>query len=84
MPELIEAVELAQAAGASVIAITASQSPLAKKAQLCIMATISRILHLLIIDILAVGIALQRPGGESGEEQGGLDDEFTGQISHVL
>lgn len=89
--ELIEAVELAQAGGAKVIAITASQSPLAKKAQLCIavdhpedssrfMAMISRILHLLVIDILTVGIALQRPG----EEESGLADEFMGQISHVL
>ncbi|HSD35963.1 MAG TPA: glucokinase [Rhodocyclaceae bacterium] len=89
--ELIEAVELAQAAGASVIAITAGQSPLAKKAQLCIavdhpedssrfMAMISRVLHLLVIDILTVGIALQRPG----EDEGGLDDEFLGQISHVV
>ena len=44
------------------------------------MAMISRILHLLVIDILTVGIALQRPG----DEQSGLDDEFIGQISHVV
>lgn len=71
LPGLLAAVDAATAAGAKVIAITASQSPLARKASLCIavdhsegsanfIAMISRILHLLVIDVLAVGVALSR------------------------
>ncbi len=69
--ELLEVADLAHARGALVIAITASQSPLAKKADAALMVDhgedistqlpmISRILHLLIIDILAVGVAMRR------------------------
>ncbi len=57
--------------GAAVVAITASHSPLAKKADLALIVDhvedvathvpmISRILHLLVIDILAVGVAMRR------------------------
>lgn len=71
--ELLEAVDRARASGAAVIAITASQSPLAKRATVTIIVDhsedattqipmISRILHLLIIDILAVGVAMRRSG----------------------
>jgi glucokinase len=57
------------------VAITASQSPLAKKADVTLIVDhvediatqvpmVSRILHLLVIDILAVGVAVRR-GTES-------------------
>ena len=69
LPDLLEAVDAARAAGADVIAITSSNSPLAKKATVCLavdhtedsttfLSMISRILQLLLIDILSVGISL--------------------------
>lgn len=69
--DLLAVVEQAHARGAAVVAITASQSPLAKKADVALavdhledVAThvpmISRILHLLVIDVLAVGVAMRR------------------------
>ncbi|MGQ3092357.1 MAG: glucokinase [Roseateles sp.] len=71
LPELLQVVEKAQERGAKVIAITASQSPLAKKADATLIVDhiediathlpmVSRILHLLVIDILAVGVAMRR------------------------
>ena len=68
--ELNVAVEAALERGAKVIAITANQSPLAKRATITIaldhsedVATqvpmISRVLYLLVIDILAVGVAMR-------------------------
>jgi glucokinase len=71
MPHLLQAAQTARSRGAQVIAITASQSPLAKAADVALlvdhdedpdteMPMISRILHLLIIDVLAVGIAVRR------------------------
>jgi len=71
--ELLKAVETAIAAGAPVIAITPSHSPLARKATVAIaidhpedVAThipmISRILYLVVIDILAVGVAMRHGG----------------------
>jgi glucokinase len=76
--ELLEAVDIARAAGADVIAISNSQSPLARKATVCLavdhaedstdfLSMISRILQLLLIDILAVGISVD---GQHGEAQG--------------
>jgi glucokinase len=70
-PDLLNAVDLALEAGASVIAITASKTPLAKRASVTLavdhdedsttyIAMISRILHLLMIDVLAVGVAIAR------------------------
>ena len=70
VPELIEVAEIARARGASVIAITASQSPLARKADAALIVDhqedvathlpmVSRILHLLFVDILAVGVAMR-------------------------
>ncbi len=70
-PDLITSVELGLAAGAKVIAITAADSPLARIASLCLpmnslededfYAPIkSRLAHLAIIDVLAVGVALSR------------------------
>jgi len=69
LPELIKAAEAAQEAGADVIAIAPSQSPLAKKATVCLavnhgedstlfLSMISRFLQLLFIDILSVGLSL--------------------------
>ena len=77
-PELLGAVDAARAAGASVIAITSSKSALAKKANVCLavdhtedsttfLSMISRILQLLLIDIMAVGISLGGQAGENGD-----------------
>jgi len=73
--DLLAVAEAARARGAAVVAITASHSPLAKKADVALivdhvedLATqvpmVSRILHLLVIDILAVGVAMRL--GEQG------------------
>jgi len=79
LPELLAAVDTARAAGADVIAITSSKSALARKASICLavdhsedsttfLSMISRILQLLLIDIMAVGISLgQENGGENGD-----------------
>jgi glucokinase len=77
--ELIEVADIARERGASVVAITASQSPLAKKADIALIVDhpedvttqlpmISRVLHLLVIDILAVGVSMRRQGdaGDAG------------------
>jgi glucokinase len=69
LPELLRAVEAAREAGADVIAITGSGTPLARKATVCLavdhsedsstfLSMISRMLQLLLIDILSVGISL--------------------------
>ncbi|NML61270.1 glucokinase [Massilia sp. RP-1-19] len=79
LPELLAAVDAARATGADVIAITSSKSPLAKKASICLsvdhsedsttfLSMISRILQLLLIDIISVGISLGAQGGESEGE----------------
>ncbi|MEK8031596.1 glucokinase [Ideonella sp. DXS29W] len=71
LPELLDAVDKAKSRGASVIAITASQSPLARRADVALiidypedvtthLPMVTRILHLLVIDILAVGVAMRR------------------------
>ncbi len=71
LPELLEVAETAHARGAQVIAITASQSPLVRKADVALLVDhqediathlpmVGRILHLLVIDILAVGLAMRR------------------------
>ena len=68
--DLITAAELARQAGATTIAITASNSPLAKACAIHLAADhpegydlyspmVSRLLHLLIIDVLATCVALQ-------------------------
>jgi glucokinase len=86
LPELLAAVDAARTAGADVIAITSSQSPLARRASVCLavdhaedsthfLAMISRILQLLLIDIMAVGVSV-----------GALDGEMTQRralISHL-
>jgi glucokinase len=71
LPELLEVADLARARGAAVVAITASQSPLARKADTVLavdhvedastqVPMVSRILQLLVVDILAVGVAMRR------------------------
>jgi len=71
--ELLEVADIAAARGAKVVAISASQSPLVRKADVALMVDheedvdtqvpmVSRILHLLMVDILAVGVALRRSG----------------------
>ncbi|MFT7773145.1 glucokinase [Roseateles sp.] len=87
LPELLSVVEKAQERGAKVVAITASQSPLAKKADVALIVDhvediathlpmVSRILHLLVIDILAVGVAMRRnPDSIAALTHGPEDDE---------
>jgi glucokinase len=69
LPELLAAVDAARASGADVIAITNSQSALAGRASVVLavdhaedsthfLAMISRILQLLLIDIMAVGVSV--------------------------
>ena len=69
--ELLHVADAARARGASVIAITTSQSALARKADLTLVVNhgedittqlpmVSRVLHLLMIDILVVGVTMQR------------------------
>ncbi|WP_370681059.1 MurR/RpiR family transcriptional regulator [Comamonas sp. GB3 AK4-5] len=68
--DLLDAAEIAKANGATVIAITASHSPLARLSDIHLAADhpegydvyspmVSRLLHLLIIDVLATSVALQ-------------------------
>lgn len=69
--DLIRSVEIARDSGADVIGITHSKSPLSKRCSLTLFADtmedpdlytpmITRIVHLVVIDILAVGVALRR------------------------
>jgi glucokinase len=69
--DLLAVADRARERGAAVMAITASHSPLAKKADVALIVDhvedvathvpmVSRILHLLVIDILAVGVAMRR------------------------
>lgn len=93
--ELLAVAEAAQQRGAKVVAITESQSPLARKADLALIVDhvediatqvpmISRILHLLMVDILVVGVTLHR--GTSVPTLGsdatmGLDEVAPGQAT---
>ncbi|MET0266347.1 MAG: glucokinase [Duganella sp.] len=96
LPDLLQAVDVARAAGADVIAITASNSPLAKKASVCLvvdhaedsttfLSMISRILQLLLIDILSVGISLDAQQGRLVVEHTGPGEADSRRllISHV-
>jgi glucokinase len=69
LPELMALQEKIQQRGAALIAITANQSPLARKADAALVAEhnenasthlpmVSRVLHLLLIDILIVGLEM--------------------------
>jgi glucokinase len=95
LPELLEAVDCARAAGADVIAIASSGSPLAKKATVCLavdhaedsttfLSMISRILQLLLIDIMSVGISIEAHAAEHGDSARTIgDDQRRLLISHL-
>ena len=93
-PELLRVLDVAMQAGAQVIAITSSNTPLAKRATVALetdhieiresqLSMISRILHLVMIDILAVGVAIRRamPSEDVAEAvakaRSGADDDAT-------
>ena len=100
-PELVRAASLALERGAAVLAITASKSPLARKSTVCVpvdhgedsstfLSMISRILHLLVVDMVAVGVAVRRESGPAGVPRlsgGGAQGESASPpdmlISHV-
>jgi glucokinase len=76
--DLLAVAQRAHERGAAVVAITASQSPLAKSADVALIVDhhedisrqvpmVSRILHLLVIDILSVGVAMRRGGDAAGD-----------------
>lgn len=88
--DLLGVADAARARGAAVLAITAPQSPLARKADVSLIVDhvedvatqvpmVSRVLHLLVIDILAVGVAMRRGGeavaGLPQEATAGLDED---------
>ena len=96
-PELLRVLDVAMQAGAQVIAITSSNTPLAKRATVALgkdhieiresqLSMISRILHLVMIDILAVGVAIRRavPGEDVAEAiarlRGSADDDVTAAL----
>jgi len=98
LPELLAVADLARQRGAAVVAITASQSPLARKADAVLavdhvedsatqVPMISRILQLLVIDMLTVGVALRRPGADlpvqPEAEQAGLPRGPPAQAPHA-
>lgn len=94
LPELLAVVEKAQERGAKVVAITASQSPLAKKADATLIVDhvediathlpmVSRILHLLVIDILAVGVAMRRSPGSIASLGAGAEDDDAGKAARA-
>jgi glucokinase len=93
LPELLEAVDAARGVGADVIAITTSGSPLAKKASVCLsvdhtedsttfLSMISRILQLLLIDILSVGLSVDAHKDE-GQALAGDAEGRRMLISHL-
>jgi len=81
LPELLDVAATARERGAMVLAITASHSPLVRKADVALLVDhqedvathlpmVARILHLLVIDILTVGLAMRRGSvGEAPLEQ---------------
>jgi glucokinase len=69
--ELLAVADVAHERGAAVVALTASQTPLARKADVSLIVDhvedvdlhlpmVSRVLHLLMVDIVTVGMAMQR------------------------
>jgi glucokinase len=84
LPELMTLQALVAERAGRVIAITASQSALARKADAALvaehnentsthLAMISRVLHLLLVDILVTGVAMRRPGSDRSELAGPAD-----------
>jgi glucokinase len=99
MTDLLKSVDTALEAGATVIALSPSHSPLARRASQTIaidhpedVATqipmISRILYLAVIDILAVGVAMRRSGeasrGRGDAKRTPSGTDFTRLISHSV
>jgi glucokinase len=95
--ELLEAAEHARQRGAHVVALTASNSPLAKAADVALIVDhvedlstqvpmVSRILHLLLIDILAVGVAMRRGGtvAEGDSSVAGTEDAIEAAVAARL
>lgn len=73
VPDLLDLLALLKARGARVIAITTAASQLARQADVALiaehnenaathLAMVSRVLHLLLIDILVVGLEMRQPG----------------------
>ena len=98
-PELLRVLEVAMQQGATVVAITSSNTPLAKRATVALetdhieiresqLSMISRILHLVIIDILAVGVAIRRaapkPGAKLNETVAKVRDSGDEEAGAVL
>jgi glucokinase len=98
-PELLRVLEVAMQQGATVVAITSSNTPLAKRATVALetdhieiresqLSMISRILHLVIIDILAVGVAIRRaapkPGPKLNETVAKMRDADNDETGAVL
>lgn len=102
LAETLQAADAALQAGAAVIAITAAGSPLAQRATVALevahaeegagyLSMVSRILHLLLIDVLAVGVAMRRisSAGEAVEDSAvqreleSLQARFEALISHA-
>jgi glucokinase len=87
LPELLEVAEKVRERGAKIIAIAASHSPLIRKADVALIVDhvedvtthlpmVSRILHLLVIDMLAVGVAMGRNPGTAGLMSGEADERL--------
>jgi glucokinase len=94
LPDLLAAVDAARAAGADVIAISSSHSPLARRASVLLavdhaedsttfLSMISRILQLLLIDIMAVGVSVDVHQARPGAGQAGELDQRRALISHL-
>ena len=88
--DLLAVADTARQRGAAVLAITAAQSPLARKADVTLIVDpvedvatqvpmVNRILHLLVIDILAVGVAMRHGGASAAAlpqaTASGLDED---------
>jgi glucokinase len=84
--ELLEVADVARSRGTAVVAIAPGHTPLARKADVALIIDhvedvsthvpmVSRILHLAVIDILAVGVAVRRGAdtGLPGDATGALD-----------
>lgn len=78
LPELLELQQKVSERGAKVLAITANQSLLAKRADAALVAEhnehaathlpmVSRVLHLLLVDILVVGLEMRRVVGKGAD-----------------
>jgi glucokinase len=99
LPELLAVADVARERGATLVAITAGNSPLARRADVALivdhledvdtqMPMVSRILHLLVVDILAVGMAMRRSSTTALPVQPELDEalpdeggEYSGAVA---